>query len=130
MGVADLRWPSSRSQRPADVRAVRATYLRILPAHGPSAPSAHERVHELLVHHEDRLADCLESLRTRDPSVAAAVAGDLGWTRHVTAYGDLDFFNKGMAAMETKAHLDLLVARGQATVFDSADGVIFELRVD
>jgi glyoxylase-like metal-dependent hydrolase (beta-lactamase superfamily II) len=99
--------------------------LRILPAHGPVAPSSHARVDELLVHHEHRLDQCLKSLRDRGPSVAAVVAGDLGWTRHERAYADLDLFNKGMAAMETKAHLELLVARGAATEEQTADGVVY-----
>ncbi len=96
--------------------------LRILPAHGPVAPSSHARVDELLTHHEARLERSLASLRQRGPSVAAVVATDLGWTRHEHPYDDLDLFNKGMAAMETKAHLDLLVARGLATASDAADG--------
>ncbi|RHW26686.1 MBL fold metallo-hydrolase [Nocardioides immobilis] len=96
--------------------------LRILPAHGPVAPSSHARVDELLAHHEHRLEQCLTSLRSRGASVAALVATDLGWTRHERSYDELDLFNKGMAAMETKAHLDLLVARGQATCVTSADG--------
>lgn len=99
--------------------------LRILPAHGPVAPSSHARVDELLAHHEDRLARSLDSLRRRGPSVAVAVAGDLGWTRHEHAYDDLDVFNQGMAAMETKAHLDLLVARGEATAREADDGVVY-----
>jgi glyoxylase-like metal-dependent hydrolase (beta-lactamase superfamily II) len=97
--------------------------LRILPAHGPVAPSSHARVDELLTHHEDRLEQCLTSLASRGASVAAVVATDLGWTRHERSYDELDLFNKGMAAMETKAHLDLLVARGQMTSEESADGV-------
>ena len=32
---------------------------------------------------------------------------------------------RGMAAMETKAHLDLLVARGQAVRSTDADGVVW-----
>ena len=51
------------------------------------------------------------------------VAGTLGWTRHEHAYETLDVFSRGMAAMETKAHLDLLVARGQATAAPAEDGV-------
>ena len=51
------------------------------------------------------------------------VAGTLGWTRHEHAYETLDVFSRGMAAMETKAHLDLLVARGQATATPVEDGV-------
>jgi glyoxylase-like metal-dependent hydrolase (beta-lactamase superfamily II) len=99
--------------------------LRILPAHGPVAPSTHARVDELLAHHEHRLEQCLASLTSRAASVAAVVATDLGWTRHERSYAELDLFNKGMAAMETKAHLDLLVARGQATVATSDDGDVY-----
>lgn len=99
--------------------------LRILPAHGPVAPSSHARVDELLEHHEHRLVQCLASLRSRGTTVAALVATDLGWTRHERSYAELDLFNKGMAAMETKAHLDLLVARGQATVDVNADGDVY-----
>jgi glyoxylase-like metal-dependent hydrolase (beta-lactamase superfamily II) len=99
--------------------------LRVLPAHGPVAPSTHARVDELLVHHEERLDLCLASLRSRGPSVAAVVAGDLGWTRHLRSYDELDVFNQGMAAMETKAHLDLLVARGEATAFETDGGVVY-----
>ena len=51
------------------------------------------------------------------------IATTLGWTRHETPYDELDEFARGMAAMETKAHLDLLVARGQATRTVDADGV-------
>ena len=73
----------------------------------------------------DRLEQCLASLRSRDASVAAVVATDLGWTRHERAYAELDLFNKGMASMETKAHLDLLVARGQASSAGTDDGVVY-----
>jgi glyoxylase-like metal-dependent hydrolase (beta-lactamase superfamily II) len=97
--------------------------LRVLPAHGPVAPSAHARVDELLAHHEERLDASLVTLLA-GPLTAAAVAKQLPWTRHATAYDDLDLFAKGMAAMETKAHLELLVARGQATRSVDADGVI------
>jgi len=98
--------------------------LRILPAHGPVAPSSHERVDELLVHHETRLTQCLAAL-SGGPLTSHQVAGHLGWTRRELAYDSLDVFSKGMAAMETKAHLELLVARGQATRDDQPDGVVF-----
>lgn len=99
--------------------------LRILPAHGPVAPSTYTRVDELLTHHETRLDQCLASLSARGTVTSLVVARDLGWTRHEHAFDDLDVFSQGMAAMETKAHLDLLVARGQATSEDLADGVAY-----
>ncbi|WP_436699059.1 MBL fold metallo-hydrolase [Nocardioides sp. BYT-33-1] len=99
--------------------------LRILPAHGPVAPSSYARVDELLAHHEHRLALCLASLTERGAVTSLVVARDLGWTRHERALGELDVFSQGMAAMETKAHLDLLVARGQASATDHPDGVVY-----
>lgn len=99
--------------------------LRILPAHGPVAPSSYQRVDELLAHHEDRLDQCLAAVRQRGSVTSLVVAKDLGWTRHERAFGELDVFSQGMAAMETKAHLDLLVARGQASAVDHADGVVY-----
>ena len=98
--------------------------LRVLPAHGPVAPSAHARVDELLVHHERRLDLSLAAL-AGGPRTAQQVAAVLPWTRHDTDFADLDLFSQGMAAMETKAHLELLVARGQATRDDHPDGVLF-----
>ncbi|MEV5003295.1 MBL fold metallo-hydrolase [Nocardioides sp. LML1-1-1.1] len=99
--------------------------LRILPAHGPVAPSTYKRVDELLAHHESRLDQCADSLRARGAVTSLVVAKDLGWTRHERAFGDLDVFSQGMAAMETMAHLELLVARGQATSEDHPDGLVF-----
>jgi len=97
--------------------------LRILPAHGPVAPSSHARVDELTVFHEQRLEQSLAALRG-GPLNSAQVAGHLGWTRHEHAYDELDEFSRGMAAMETKAHLELLVARGEVTRCEGADGVV------
>jgi hypothetical protein len=83
-------------------------------------------VDELLGHHDHRLELCLRGL-SADPVTAHDVAGTLGWTRHEHAYDTLDPFARGMAAMETKAHLDLLVARGQAVSADHEDGVRYTL---
>jgi glyoxylase-like metal-dependent hydrolase (beta-lactamase superfamily II) len=97
--------------------------MRVLPAHGPVAPSSHGRVDELLIHHEQRLAKTLLALAD-GPHTAFDVAHDLGWTRHERSFDELDLFNQGIAAMETKAHLDLLVARGDAARVTAADGAI------
>ena len=98
--------------------------LRLLPAHGPVSPSSHERVDELLAHHDHRLKLSMAVLAVA-PTTARHVAAGLPWTRHERAYDELDAQNQGMAAMETKAHLDLLVARGQATAADTSDGVVY-----
>jgi hypothetical protein len=96
--------------------------LRLLPAHGPIAPSSHTRADELLAHHEERLDRCLAALRARAEATAYDVAGELPWTRHERSLSDLDEFNGALASMETKAHLELLVARGLADV-RTEDGV-------
>jgi glyoxylase-like metal-dependent hydrolase (beta-lactamase superfamily II) len=97
--------------------------LTVLPAHGPVAPSSHVRVDELTAFHDRRLEASLAALAD-GPLTSAQVAGHLGWTRHEHAYGDLDEFSRGMAAMETKAHLELLAARGEVTRSEDADGVV------
>lgn len=102
--------------------------LRLLPAHGPVAPSSHARAQELLTHHEIRLRDSLAAVPADGSVVAVDVAGRLGWTRHEHPYDTLDVFNQGMAAMETKAHLDLLVARGDLVSEDRPDGVRYSRR--
>ncbi|MET1133640.1 MAG: MBL fold metallo-hydrolase, partial [Aeromicrobium sp.] len=101
--------------------------LQILPAHGPVAPSSHERVDELLAFHEKRLDLSLAALAD-GPATGFTVAHQLGWTRHERAYDELDEFSQGMAAMETKAHLELLVAQGRATRDDTPEGVLFAAR--
>jgi glyoxylase-like metal-dependent hydrolase (beta-lactamase superfamily II) len=100
--------------------------VRILPAHGPVAPSSHARVDELLAHHEHRLDESLAALG--DAATALEVAQQLGWTRHLRSFDELDDFNRVMAALETKAHLDLLVARGLVTVDETSEGVVMFTR--
>ena len=102
--------------------------LRLLPAHGPVAPSSHERVDELLAFHEVRLELCLDAL-SGGASTGFEVAGELPWTRHAHRLADLDVFNAALASMETKAHLELLVARGRATR-EVSDGVVAFSPVD
>lgn len=98
--------------------------LTILPAHGPVSASSHTRVDELLVHHEVRLGLSLGALAS-GAATAHQVAGHLPWTRHDHPYSELDAFSRGMAAMETKAHLELLVAQGLATREETPEGVSF-----
>ncbi|HLI37156.1 MAG TPA: MBL fold metallo-hydrolase [Streptosporangiaceae bacterium] len=94
---------------------------RLLPAHGPVRDSAHQRVHELLAHHEDRLGQTgqavMEGART-----AYETARALRWTRRRKTFTELDPVNQWMAVGETAAHLEVLVARGQLTRRSDPDG--------
>ena len=102
--------------------------VRVLPAHGPVAPSSHARVDELLGHHEQRLGQSLAALGD-GPATGFDVAQQLGWTRHQRPFEELDVFNRGMAAMESKAHLELLVTRGLATRTEMPDGTVEFTRI-
>lgn len=86
--------------------------LRLLPAHGPVAPSVHTRVGELLAHHEERL-DATEQAVRDGAGTAYEAAQRLGWTRRQRRFDELDLFNQTLATGETAAHLDVLVVRGR-----------------
>jgi glyoxylase-like metal-dependent hydrolase (beta-lactamase superfamily II) len=85
---------------------------RLLPAHGPVTTSAHERVDELLDHHDRRLGE-IEALVTRGASTAAEAASMMTWTRRGRQLSELDMFNEMLAVLETMSHLDVLVLQGR-----------------
>lgn len=98
--------------------------LRLLPAHGPVADSTHARVDELTAHHDVRLALCRDAAKAT-ALTAFAVARELPWTRHGMHLDDLDLFNVALAVLETRAHLELLVARGDVTRATSSEGMLY-----
>ena len=96
---------------------------RLLPAHGPVTTSVHDRIDELLVHHEQRLAATAEGVQ-HGAHTSFEVAKQLTWTRRQRSFDDLDVFNQCLAIFETMAHLRVLVERGllsEATV----DGIAY-----
>jgi glyoxylase-like metal-dependent hydrolase (beta-lactamase superfamily II) len=94
----------------------------LLPAHGPTAPSVHARVDELLDHHEQRLTESAKAVE-QGADTAAAAARLLRWTRRQRHFDELDRLNQMLAVTETMAHLDVLVLRGWLTVSVEPDGV-------
>ncbi|WP_018332024.1 MBL fold metallo-hydrolase [Actinomycetospora chiangmaiensis] len=101
------------------VRALPDTWL--LPAHGHVTRSVHRRVDELQEHHAHRLEETVAPLLERT-STAAEVASHLRWTRRRRAFEDLGPFDRMLAVLETRSHLDVLVDRGRARRVDE-DGV-------
>jgi glyoxylase-like metal-dependent hydrolase (beta-lactamase superfamily II) len=95
---------------------------RLLPAHGPVTHSTHERVNELLAHHETRLAQTLAAA-SAGPVSALAAARMIPWTRRQRKFDDLDPMSQILAVGETSAHLEVLVLRGQLTHDTSPEGV-------
>ena len=70
---------------------------RLLPAHGPVTGSTHERVNELLAHHDDRLAETLDALRAGH-ATPFEVAKAIKWTRRQRLFDHLDLFAQIQAA--------------------------------
>jgi glyoxylase-like metal-dependent hydrolase (beta-lactamase superfamily II) len=97
--------------------------MRLLPAHGPVAPSAHIRIDELLAHHDDRLGRCLDAVRA-GAATALEAARSLRWTRRGRQLDELDTFNQMLAVIETRAHLELLTAQGRLAS-STQDGVVY-----
>lgn len=95
--------------------------LQMLPAHGPVRPTTHDRIDELLAHHEHRLDQSADAVAAGNVT-AYEVARHLPWTRHERAFDDLDAFNQMLAVNETAAHLDVLVRRGRLTATEAGDG--------
>lgn len=98
--------------------------LRLFPAHGPVWMSSHTRADELLAFHDLRLQLCLDAIKPGGVT-AHDVAAALPWTRHNRDLKELEFFDEAMATMETRAHLELLVAEGKLTKTETEDLVVY-----
>jgi glyoxylase-like metal-dependent hydrolase (beta-lactamase superfamily II) len=98
----------------------------LLPAHGPAGGSTHLRAQELLDHHERRLADTLTALRS-GAVAAQEVAELLRWTSRGRGFDELHLFDRMLAVLETAAHLDVLVLRGDAVRTDPDGTVVYAL---
>jgi glyoxylase-like metal-dependent hydrolase (beta-lactamase superfamily II) len=95
---------------------------RLLPAHGPVCDSTHDRVNELLAHHETRLAQTREAA-SAGPVTAYQAAGAIPWTRRQRKFAELDPMSQLLAVGETAAHLEVLVIRGQLARDTTPDGI-------
>ncbi|MDA3628250.1 MBL fold metallo-hydrolase [Saccharopolyspora sp. WRP15-2] len=106
----------------ASLRLVRSLPdMRLLPAHGPVTDSVHQRIDELLDHHDRRLATTADVV-ARGATTAYEAARALTWTRREHALDDLDPFNQMLAVLETSAHLDVLVLQAKLRT-ETIDGV-------
>jgi glyoxylase-like metal-dependent hydrolase (beta-lactamase superfamily II) len=94
---------------------------RLLPAHGPVTSSTHERVNELLAHHDTRLTETFDAVKAGH-ATTYEVAKAIKWTRRHRLFSDLDLFSQVLAVNETAAHLEVLAVRGQLTRQISPEG--------
>lgn len=86
----------------------------MLPAHGSVDQGLHERIRELLVHHEQRLKE-IHGLALSGIDTAAGIAGSMRWTRHERTLDELGSIHGMTAIIEVASHLDYLVWRGDLT---------------
>lgn len=98
----------------------------MLPGHGPVGGSVHERVDELLQHHEERLEATLTAVQ-KGAGTAHEVARALTWTGRGRRLEELDEFNQMLAILETYWHLEVIAERGRLRRVESGDAVIYEL---
>ena len=123
IGVELNRPPSPLRDYLASLELIRALPdARLLPAHGPVTTSVHDRIDELLAHHEERLTATAETI-DRGANTAYEAATALTWTRRKRTFDELDMFNQILAIHETMAHLVVLEERGWLAS-TTADGVV------
>ncbi len=112
IGVEMDRPPSPLRDYLSSLALIRALPdARLLPAHGPVTGSVHERIDELVAHHQRRL-DATVAVVDDGATTAFETACALPWTRRARRFADLDVFNQILAVQETMAHLVVLVERG------------------
>jgi glyoxylase-like metal-dependent hydrolase (beta-lactamase superfamily II) len=99
--------------------------MMLLPAHGPVAQSSHQRVDELIAHHDHRLQQCLEAI-DQGASTAWEVAALVPWTKRNRKRDELGPFDQVMAAFETLAHLNLLVLQGRLESQDNGQTRLYQ----
>ena len=85
---------------------------RLLPAHGPVAPSVHHRVDELIDHHDTRLTQ-IDATVDAGAGTASESARIMLWTRRGRRFDELDVLSQCLAVTETMAHLDVLMLAGR-----------------
>ncbi|WP_246056940.1 MBL fold metallo-hydrolase [Nocardioides eburneiflavus] len=113
--LGDWELPLGRYLESLELLLLRADAV-MLPAHGAPGGSVHQRVRELLSHHDQRFARTVSAVAEAPGSTGIDVAGRLGWTRRDRPFDGLDPFNQMIATCETMAHLDVLAERGLLSV--------------
>ncbi|MHB1520158.1 MAG: MBL fold metallo-hydrolase [Ferrimicrobium sp.] len=114
IGFEPIVYPNPLGSYLESLRRVRRLpEARLLPAHGHPADRFSPRVDALLDHHDHRLRATKIAVG-EGAQTPYEVAVQLQWTRRGRHLEELDSFNQMLAVMETKFHLELLVAQGVA----------------
>lgn len=98
--------------------------MTLLPAHGGVTTGVHQRVDELLAHHDARLSSAFDAVCRGGAVTAFVVAKSLAWKGRDNHFEALDPFDQMLAVCESIAHLDLLVAQDRLRT-RTAHGVVY-----
>jgi glyoxylase-like metal-dependent hydrolase (beta-lactamase superfamily II) len=94
----------------------------VLPAHEFAFSNLAERIREIEVHHQRRLAEIL-GLLEEEPKTAYAIAPFVNWD--TGPWESLSNWDRRAALMETLAHLEFLQHEGRVTSLNSAQQVTY-----
>lgn len=84
-----------------------------LPGHRTVHTDLHERIRELLDHHERRCNEAMDILRARPGLTAYEVAGKMSWSIRCRNWEEFPAAQRFFAVGEAIAHLDDLTCRGR-----------------
>ncbi len=104
--------------KPLDVKLV-------LNGHEEPANSLRERIDELLHHHEHRISEIMQNLKT-EPMTAYDIANRITWLSDINgvSFDKLSSWDKRLALLETLSHLELMRVGGKIKKL-SRDGIIY-----
>ena len=94
---------------------------RLLPAHGPVSTSTHDRVNQLLAHHDLRLAETHQAVLAGN-ATPFEVARAIKWTSRERLFAELDLFQLGSRPSTRRPRTWRCRDRGQLTQEVSAGG--------
>ncbi len=98
---------------------------QVLPAHERPFDGLAKRVDEILVHHEQRLAEVIDGLSDRTAATPWDLAEKVSWD--VGTWAEMDATNRVLAVRETLAHLEYLESNGQVGRTQSGPVNIYRL---
>lgn len=112
------RWPNLENSLGCYLKSLKMVreydVKTALPAHRATG-NFHERVDELLHHHEYRLGECLKVVKAEPGLLPYDIAGRMTWRIRAKNWHDFPIAQKWFAVGECLSHLDLLKEDGLVT---------------
>lgn len=118
-------WPNLPDSLGEYIKSLKKVYSypvkHVFPGH-QEAGDFHKRIDELLVHHRERLDECLHIVEKNPGLVAHDIAGLMSWNIEARSWNDFPPAQKWFAVGECMSHLERLMAEEKVT--SQEDGVL------